>query len=164
MQVQGHWLVDPKEKNKAGFCPKFTFRRLLDSELCPPSSHTHPTHSNSYAEALTPDMIVFGKMGLPDVVTGKGPTCQYRRHKRCGFSPWFGKNPWRRKLQPISVFLPGESHGGNCNPFQYSCLENPMDLGAGQATDRRVAKSRTQLKWHSCSSKFRWGHKGGALI
>ena len=24
--------------------------------------------------------------------------------------PWVGKMPWRRKLQPTPVFLPGESH------------------------------------------------------
>ena len=35
---------------------------------------------------------------------------------------------------------PGE---GNGNPFQYSCLENPMDRGAWWATVHRVAKSRT---------------------
>ena len=29
--------------------------------------------------------------------------------------------------------------------FQYSCLENPMDRGAWQATVQGVAKSRTQL-------------------
>ena len=28
-----------------------------------------------------------------------------------GFNPWVGKIPWRRKWQPIPVFLPGESHG-----------------------------------------------------
>ena len=28
-----------------------------------------------------------------------------------GFSPWVGKMPWRRKWQPMPVFLPGESHG-----------------------------------------------------
>jgi len=33
--------------------------------------------------------------------------------------------------------------GGNGNPFQYSCLENPMDRGAWQATDHRVTKSQT---------------------
>ena len=27
------------------------------------------------------------------------------------FSSWVGKIPWRRKLQPTPVFLPGESHG-----------------------------------------------------
>ena len=37
----------------------------------------------------------------------------------------------------------GVSHGGgNGNPLQYSCLKNPMDGGAWQAT---VAKSRTRL-------------------
>ena len=34
-----------------------------------------------------------------------------RRSKRCGFDPWVGKIPWRRKLQPTLVFLPGNVHG-----------------------------------------------------
>ena len=38
---------------------------------------------------------------------------------------------------------PGGGHG---NPLQYSCLENPMDRGAGRATVQGVTKSRTQLK------------------
>ena len=33
--------------------------------------------------------------------------------------------------------------GGNGNPLQYSCLENPMDRGAWQATAPGVAKSQT---------------------
>ena len=37
---------------------------------------------------------------------------------------------------------PGE---GNGNPLQYSCLENPMDGGACQATVYEVTKSRTRL-------------------
>ena len=37
---------------------------------------------------------------------------------------------------------PGERNG---NPFQYSCLENPMDGGAWQATVHGVAKSQTRL-------------------
>ena len=41
------------------------------------------------------------------------------------------------------------SGGGNGNPFQYSCLENPMDRGAWRATVHGVAKSLTQLKWLS---------------
>ena len=32
---------------------------------------------------------------------------------------------------------------GNGNPLQYSCLENPMDRGAWQATVHGVAKSQT---------------------
>ena len=34
---------------------------------------------------------------------------------------------------------------GNSNPFQYSCLENPMDRGAWWATVHGVAKSQTRL-------------------
>ena len=37
---------------------------------------------------------------------------------------------------------PGEGHG---NPLQYSCLENPVDRGAWQATVHGVAKSWTWL-------------------
>ena len=46
--------------------------------------------------------------GMPG---GKEPTCQCRRPKRCGFSPWVRKIPWKRAWQPTPVFLPGESHG-----------------------------------------------------
>ena len=34
--------------------------------------------------------------------------------------------------------FPGE---GNGNPLQYSCLENPIDRGAWQATVHRIAES-----------------------
>ena len=33
--------------------------------------------------------------------------------------------------------------GGNGNPLQYSCLENPMDRGVWQAAVHGVAKSQT---------------------
>ena len=33
--------------------------------------------------------------------------------------------------------------GGNCNPLQYSCLENPMDKGDWGITVRGVTKSPT---------------------
>ena len=36
--------------------------------------------------------------------------------------------------------FPGGGHG---NPLQYSCLGNPMDRGAWQATAHRVAESDT---------------------
>ena len=37
------------------------------------------------------------------------------------------------------------SGGGNGNPLQYSCLENPKDRGAWWATVHGVMKSQTQL-------------------
>ena len=42
---------------------------------------------------------------------------------------------------PGLVRSPGE---GNGYPLQYSCLENPMDRGAWQATIHRVTKNQTR--------------------
>ena len=39
----------------------------------------------------------------------------------------------------------GSPGGGNGNPLQYSCLENPMDRGAWWATVHGVTKSQTRL-------------------
>ena len=40
---------------------------------------------------------------------------------------------------------------GNGNPLQYSCMENPMDRGAWQATVHGVTKNWTWMKWqHAC--------------
>ena len=44
---------------------------------------------------------------------------------------------------PGSGRCPG---GGNGNPLQYFCLENPMDKAAWWATVHRVTKSWTQRK------------------
>ena len=48
---------------------------------------------------------------FPDVASGNESARQCRRCKRCGFDPWVGKIPWRRKWQPTPVFLPRDSHG-----------------------------------------------------
>ena len=49
--------------------------------------------------------------GLPGGTSGKESGCWSRRGKTCQFDPWIGKIPWRRALESIPVFLPGESHG-----------------------------------------------------
>ena len=43
---------------------------------------------------------------------------------------------------PGSGRSPGE---GNGNPLQYSCLENPVDRGAGQATVHEVTRVGHEL-------------------
>ena len=63
---------------------------------------------------------------------------------RHGFDPWVEKVPGR----------------GHSNPFQHSCLENPMDRRALRATVQKVAKSRTRLKrlsMHAHESLFIFG-------
>ena len=69
-------------------------------------------------------------MGFPDGASGNEPTYQCRDKTDAGLIPGLGRSP-------------GE---GNANPLQNSCLENPMDGGAWQATAHRVTKSQTQLK------------------
>ena len=77
---------------------------------------------------------------FPWGASGKESDCQCRRPKRWEFDPYVRK-------------IPG---GGHDNPLQYSCLENPMDRGAWQATVHGVAKSWIWLKrlstaWHIIS-------------
>ena len=62
--------------------------------------------------------------------SGKEPTCQCRDVRDTGSIPGLKRSPG----------------GGYGNPLQYSCLENPMDRGAWQATIHSVAKSWAQLK------------------
>ena len=48
------------------------------------------------------------RKGLPLWFSVKEPTCKCRR---CGFHPWVGKIPWRRKWLPTPLVLPEKSHG-----------------------------------------------------
>ena len=75
------------------------------------------------------DIIIHVLYGLPKWLSGKESACQCRKRRRFGFNPWVGRS----------------SGEGNGNPLQYSCLENPMDRGAGRATVHGVRKSQTLL-------------------
>ena len=65
-------------------------------------------------------------MGFPGGSDGKESACDAGD---LGSIPGLGRSP-------------GE---GNGNPLQYSCLENPMDGGAWQATLHMVTKSQTRF-------------------
>ena len=47
-------------------------------------------------------------MGFPDSSVGKESTCNVGDP---GLIPGLGRSPWRRKMPPTLVFLPGGSHG-----------------------------------------------------
>ena len=53
-------------------------------------------------------MLVIIQFRLPWWLSDKESHCQCRRLE---FDPSVRKIPWRRKWQPTTVFLPGESHG-----------------------------------------------------
>ena len=65
--------------------------------------------------------------GLPWLLSDEEPACQFRRR---GFDPWVRKIPWRRKWQPIPVFLPKKFHGqsGLVNYSPWGCKRVRYDL------------------------------------
>ena len=69
----------------------------------------------------------FISLGVPDGLAGKESACSAGDLGNVGMIPGSGRSP-------------GE---GRSNPLWYSCLDNPMDREAWQATGRRFAKSGT---------------------
>ena len=62
------------------------------------------------------------------------------------------KNLPEMQVTQIQFLGQEERNGeGSGNPFQYSCLENPMDRGAWQATVHGVARVR-----HNLGNKPSW--------
>ena len=78
---------------------------------------------------------------FPSVLMIKNPAANARATGRCRFDPWSGKSS-------------GEE---NSNPLQYSCLGNPVNRRAWQATFHSIANSQTRLSmstvWHSKEQK-----------
>ena len=64
-------------------------------------------------------------MGFPDGSAGKESACSAGDTR-----------------DEVSVPGSGRSPGGHDNLLQYSCLKNPMDTGAWQATVHGVAKNQ----------------------
>ena len=64
---------------------------------------------------------LYSPQGFPDDSVVTNPSLNAGDARDAGFNPVFRRSPG----------------GGNGNPLQYSCLENPMDRGAGRATVHR---------------------------
>ena len=71
-------------------------------------------------------------------VSGKESTCQWRRRKRLGFDPGWGRSP-------------GEGSG---NPLQYSYMGKPTDTGGWWAIVHEVTQSWTRLSMHAHTQWF----------
>ena len=79
-------------------------------------------------------------LGFPGGASGNEPSCQCRRLET-NWIPGLGRS----------------LGGGDGNPLQYSCLENPMHSGTWWAMVHRVTKSQIRLKWlstHACSIQY----------
>ena len=72
-------------------------------------------------------------------LSGRELACQ---RKRCEFDSWVRKIPWRKKWQPIPVFLPGKSHG-------QTCLEgyNPWGCKEPNTTKHADVEAETPIFW-----------------
>ena len=73
---------------------------------------------------------------LPRSLSDKESACQCKNAGDAGSVPGLGRSPG----------------GGNGNPLQYSCLENPMDRGAWWAMVHGVAQSDTTEHTHTLLS------------
>ena len=80
---------------------------------------------------------------LPNGLSGKESTYQWRR---CGFTPWVGKIPWRRKWQLTPVFLPGKFYGQR-SPTGYSSWGR-----------KRVGHHLVTKQWHLCVYIYIYTH------
>ena len=73
---------------------------------------------------------------------------QCRRPWKCQFNPWVRKTLWRRKWQPIPVFLPGKAHEQRsqlcCSPW------------GGKELDTTEHAHIFKLEWFLCVTQFNW--------
>ena len=92
-------------------------------------------------------------LGFPGGPSAKELACQCTRLRDTGLLPVTGRSPG----------------GGHGNPLQNSCLENPMDRGAWQATAHRVTVAHDwsdlahtqhalQYLYQSCAWDGSWDH------
>ena len=79
--------------------------------------------------ASVPSLSLTLPATLPRWLSDKEFACHSRR---CGFHPWVGKIPWRRKWQPTAVFQPGKPHGQRhpvgSSPWGHKELDIPSAL------------------------------------
>ena len=126
------------------------------TEAYSPSLHGHLSiHSLGSTNPLD---IIWGQWKILLPKNGHSsisdPTCSSRTLPHSTKSRVYLSSPWGSDGKASacnagdlgSILMSGRSPGeGNGNPLQYSCLENPMDGRAWQATVHGVTKSLTRL-------------------
>ena len=91
---------------------------------------------DGYMTVLCTILVLFCELDMVSNEKGSFPFCSGKESNRnAGDTGNTGSIPGSQRST-------GGRHG---NPFQYSCLENPMDRGAWMATVHKVAKSWTWL-------------------
>ena len=117
--------------------------KLMSVELVMPSNHLIFCRPLLLPPSIFPSIKVFSNESvlcitwpkycclhtIPDGSVVKNPPANAGDAGDVGLIPGLGRSPG----------------GGNGNPLQYSCLENPMDRAAWRATVHGVVRSQTRL-------------------
>ena len=96
---------------KSVFIP---FLLLGSPKRCYSGSSSRPDYSSfdlTVSYFGSSKKIPFGLTSAGVWALAKESACRGRRHKSCGFNPWVGKMPWRRKWQSAPVLLPWDYYG-----------------------------------------------------
>ena len=80
-----------------------------------------------YDKIITRTLSILGTRLFQVAIVVKNLLANVGDIREAGSVPWLGRSPG----------------GGNGNPLQYSCLDNPIDRGAQQATVHRVSEMDT---------------------
>ena len=102
-------------------------------------SYDHVSHYSLFPGVSSQVLILGFKNAVPVMITlSKGG--------KWGSYQGFMKAQMLKSLPAmLEIWVRSLAQEGNGHPLQCSCLGNPMDRGAWQATDHGVTKSRTQL-------------------
>ena len=104
----------------------------------PRAASWHDHLSASWTARLPPTSPMHLNSASPTVKSAPSAgTCSSFSHPSRGEGPLHPAPPPEATRASLSGRSPGGGHG---NPLQYSCLENPTDGGAWQATVHRVIK------------------------
>ena len=99
--------------------PDTPFHKLSHPHYCSCYHLNKNSHLSTFLgileDYLNPKKSLLGKYyyslftykGLPWWLSGK----EFAGQCRCGFDPWIGKIPWRRRWKPTPIFFPVKSHG-----------------------------------------------------
>ena len=94
-----------------------------------------------------------GQMTNPQLITFL-PSCCLRKKFAAFLTPWLSSEEFSCGAGAAgdTGSIPGSGRspgGGNGNPFQYSCLENPINRGGWHGIVHGVTKSQTLLSEHT---------------
>ena len=102
------------------------------------------------------------------VLVVKNPSAIAGKCKRCGFDPWIGKIPWKRKWQPTPIFLPEKSYGqrglAGYSPWDHRELDTREQLTLPLPKSVISFEDRWKQKPHIYFLNFEFYHTSKILI